>query len=93
MSKMDRDELWAFWSKFQRGGTRKEAAELLGGRYRGYTTEAAALASYACNRAVAKDCRKRGDKSGVKVYERCAETCLEGLSLRALRLVYDGTGR
>jgi len=62
LSKMNRDELWAFWTKFQRGGSRKDAAELLGGRYKGYTTEAASLASYACNRAVSIDCRRRKDR-------------------------------
>lgn len=92
LSKMNRDELWAFWLKFQRGGSRKDAEALLGGRYKGYTTEAASLASYACNRAVMMDCRKRGDKHATKVYQMAAECCLEGLSVTALKLVYSGTG-
>lgn len=91
LSKMSRDELWAFWKKFNRAG-RKDAEALLGCRYAGYTTEAAALASYACNRAVMLDCKRRGDKLGMAIYRKCAEGCLEGLSVTALQRVYDGRG-
>jgi len=92
LSKMSRDELWAFWVKYQRA-SRNLSLELLGRKYAGYTNDASSLASYACNRAVMIDCRRRGDRVGVRVYELCAETCLEGLSVTALSLVYDGTGR
>lgn len=92
LSKMNRDELWAFWKKYEKGRSRRDAEELLGRRYKGYTSEVAALASYACNRAVMLDCKRRGDKRAVEVYRMCAENCLEGLSTTALGLVYDGRG-
>lgn len=91
LSRMTRDELWDFWKTYGRP-SRKQAQELLGRKYPGYTTEVASLASFACNRAVMLDCRKRGDKHATKVYRMAAECCLEGLSVTALQLVYNGQG-
>lgn len=65
---MSQDELWAFWKRYHRP-SRKDAAELIGDRRPGYTTLAALLASYACNKAVAMKCRLDGDITGASIYE------------------------
>lgn len=72
------DELMAFWSRYHRA-TRKDAAELVGDRRKGYTNIAATAANYACNKAVAMQCRLRGDIQAASIYEHAAELCYERL--------------
>jgi len=75
---MSSDELMAFWKRYHRP-SRKDAAELIGERRKGYTTLASELACYACNKAVAMDCRLKGNIQSALVYERCAELSYERL--------------
>lgn len=83
---MSRDELWAFWLRY-RQASRKEAAELCGETRAGYIATVKAVASYACNLAVAKDCRRRKDQLGAKIYMMCADVCLEGVVGRISHLL------
>lgn len=70
-NKMTRDELMQFWKTYTRP-TRKGAEELVGDRRPGFTNIASSLANYACNMAVAMDCRKRKDRAGAASYEKIA---------------------
>lgn len=65
---MDQEELMKFWKRFHRP-RRKEAAELIGDRRKGYTNLASLIAGYACNKAVAMGCREKGDIQAAQVYE------------------------
>ena len=76
--RMDQDELMAFWSKYHRP-TRKDAEALVGDRRPGFTNVAAALANYACNRAVVLSCKERGDKDAAAVYEHAVRLCYDRL--------------
>lgn len=78
---MDVDELMAFWKRYHRAN-RRDAAELCGGRFPGYTRVAAAAANYACNLAVAMGCRERGDGRGDDVYRAAARIALESIPER-----------
>jgi hypothetical protein len=71
---MTQEDLMAFWKRFHRA-TRKDAAELIGDRRKGFTTIAATLANYACNKAVAMTCRLRGDITAASTYEHACELC------------------
>jgi hypothetical protein len=65
---MSADDLMAFWARYNRS-SRTDAAELIGDRRKGFTNIAAALANYACNKAVAMQCRERGDIQAAEIYE------------------------
>lgn len=78
---MGADELMAFWKRYHRA-SRRDAAELCGGRFPGYTGVAAAAANYACNLAVAMRCRERGDGRGAEVYGAAARIALESIPER-----------
>jgi len=73
---MTEDELMAFWKRYHRA-SRRDAAELCGGRFPGYTNVAATAANYACNLAVAMSCRRRGDERAAQVYDHAAQIALE----------------
>jgi hypothetical protein len=75
---MTEAELMAFWSRYHRA-SRKDAAALIGDTRKGYTTIAATLANYACNKSVAMTCRAKGDIQGATVYEASAELCYNRL--------------
>lgn len=78
LKKLDPDTLWALYVRYQHG--KREASRLLcGGSYKGYTSDAMAFASCACNLAVAKRCENEGKPLAAQVYELCAERCLDGL--------------
>jgi hypothetical protein len=66
---MSNDELWEFWKRYQRRRTRKDMAELIGDKRKGYTVLAARLGAYACYKAVAMRCRLEGDTNGAMCYE------------------------
>ena len=78
--KMTEDELMAFWSRYHRA-SRKDAAELCGGKFPGYIGAAASVANYACNLAVAKACRRRGDKAAAKIYDHAARISADSVPL------------
>lgn len=80
LSKMTEAELWAFWTRYRRVG-RQGASELVGSTSAGYVKAARALASYACNWAVVKACRRRKDSLGVRIYTHCADTSLKGVEV------------
>lgn len=65
---MAEDELMAFWKRYHRP-SRQDAQALVGDRRKGFTTIASMLANYACNKAVAMGCRKRGDIQSALCYE------------------------
>lgn len=69
---MDRTELWTFFEDHKQG-THTISARLFPNRPRGYTVAARNLAHYACNKAVAMDCRARGDILGAGIYEGICE--------------------
>lgn len=73
-SKMTRDELMAFWSRYHRP-SRKDAEALIGDRRPGYTNLAADFANLACNMAVVMGCKERGDANGVDVYGHSVRLC------------------
>jgi len=75
---MSSAELMAFWKRYHRA-TRKDAAELVGDTRKGYTNIAATLANYACNKAVAIDCRLKGDIQAALIYEHNADLCYDRL--------------
>lgn len=75
---MSEDELMAFWNRFHRA-SRKDAEWLVGDRRKGFTLLAAALANYACNKAVAMKCRLNGNILGAQCYEHVAQLCYERL--------------
>ena len=75
---MTENEVMAFWKRYHRA-TRKDAEALCGGRFPGYTTVAASAANYACNLAVAKGCRRRGDERAARVYDYAAQLALEDI--------------
>lgn len=75
---MTSDELMAFWSKYHRP-TRKDAEALVGDRRPRFTRIAAALANYACNRAVAMSCREKGDLTAASIYGHACESIYSGL--------------
>lgn len=74
---MSADDLMAFWSRYSRA-SRADAAELVG-RFPGYTVAAADAANYACNLAVAKRCRERGDERAASCYDVAAELARESI--------------
>lgn len=76
---MTEDELMAFWQRYQNRQTRKDAAELIGDRRKGYTVLAAKLGGYASNKAAAIACRSRGDIQAAEVYESICEQIYETL--------------
>lgn len=65
---MTETDLMAFWSRYHRP-TRKDAESLVGDRRRGFTIIAATLANYACNKAVAMQCRREGRIEAAMCYE------------------------
>ncbi len=73
---MTRDELMEFWRRFHRP-TRKDAEWLVGDRRKGFTNVAAALANYACNKAVAMSCRISGDITAALIYEQHCDLSYE----------------
>ncbi len=75
---MAKSELMAFWSKY-RSQSRKLAAELIGDKRRGYVTLANKLANYACNKAVAMDCRLKGNIAAAVIYESVCERIYDDL--------------
>lgn len=75
---MPESELMDFWSRYHRP-TRKDAEALIGDRRKGFTTIAATLASYACNKAVAMGCRAKGDIQAAEVYEHACELSYQRL--------------
>lgn len=76
--KMTREELMAFWSRYHRP-SRKDAEALVGDRRKGFTNQAAGLANYACNLAVAMGCRERGETESAEVYDAHVKLCLDRL--------------
>lgn len=72
------EALWAFWKRYARP-TRKDAEALIGDRRKGFTVLASTLASYACNIAVAMECRERGDIQAAQIYEHAAQLCYDRL--------------
>lgn len=75
---MSERDLMAFWSRYHRP-SRKDAADMVGDRRKGYTDICATLANYACNKAVAMACRRRGDVVAAGVYEHSAQLCYDRL--------------
>ena len=75
---MTADELMAFWSRYRRP-TRKDAVELCGRKFPGYTGVASSAANYACNLAVARRCRERGDETAAKCYDYAAQISLRDI--------------
>lgn len=71
---MPHDELMSFWKTYTRS-SRKAAAWLIGDTRPGYTTLAATLANYACNKAVAMACRLKGDITAAVFYEHACDLC------------------
>ena len=69
---MPPDELMEFWHRYHRP-SRKDAEALIGDRRKGYTSIAADLANYACNKAVAMNCRLKGDITAATCYEHAAD--------------------
>lgn len=69
---MPETELWAFWQRYNRA-SRKDAQALIGDRRKGFTTLAATLANYACNKAVAMKCRRDGDITAALLYETACD--------------------
>lgn len=69
---MPDSELMEFWKRYHRA-SRKDAAELIGDTRMGYIKLSAKLANYACNKAVAMQCRVRGDIPAAALYEDIAE--------------------
>lgn len=69
---MTHDELMNFWARYHRA-TRKDAAELIGDKRKGYIGLAADLANYACNKAVAMSCRLKGNINAATNYEAYAD--------------------
>ena len=67
---MTHGELMGFWDKYRRG---RKNAEALVGRRKGFTNIAASLANIACNMAVWRACRDKGDHDGAAIYKKCAE--------------------
>lgn len=66
---MGKEALMAFWKKYQQISRRKDCAELIGDRRKGYTTIAKDLGAYAVNKATAISCRLRGDIQAAQIYE------------------------
>jgi hypothetical protein len=75
---MNSAELMAFWSRYHRP-TRKDAEALVGDRRKGYTSITATLANYACNKAVAMDCRAQGKIQSALCYEQACDLCYNEL--------------
>lgn len=71
-------ELMLFWKRYSRA-SRADAERLIGDRRKGFTSIAATLANYACNKAVAMTCRLKGDINAASTYEQHAELCYERL--------------
>ena len=78
---MTEDELMAFWKRYHRA-SRRDAAELCGGKFPGYTGVAASAANFACNLAVAMGCRQRGDERAAKIYEHAAQIAFDDIPER-----------
>lgn len=69
---MSKDELMEFWARYHRP-KHKDAEELVGDRSPGFTLVAAKAANYACNKAVARTCREKGDIQAAELYESVCE--------------------
>lgn len=63
------EELRDFWRRYHYGAKRKDCEDLIGSRCDGYTVIASKLANYADNKAVAMECRLRGDIQAASIYE------------------------
>lgn len=83
-AKMTEEELMAFWARYHRA-SRKDAEQLIGDRRPGYIRLATAFANYACNVAVAKGCKRRGDLDGERIYKACARISQEKLRNAGLK--------
>lgn len=62
------DDLMDFWARYHRG-SRRDAAELIGDKRPLFTVYARNVAAYACNKAVAMQCRLRGEIDSATTYE------------------------
>ena len=80
---MEPGDLLGFWVKYQRNGKRADCAELLGGRFPGYTVVAGDLGAYAANKATAIRCRLEGHVDRAMVYEDICDRIYQGLPDRA----------
>jgi pseudouridine-5'-phosphate glycosidase len=69
---MTQKDLMAFWSKYHRA-SRKDAEALVGDRRKGFTTIAATLANYACNKACAMGLRVKGEIERAQTYEHACD--------------------
>ncbi|WP_372395281.1 hypothetical protein ABMY26_06645 (plasmid) [Azospirillum sp. HJ39] len=80
---MTREELMEFWRKWQRDGSRKEAAAMLGcskgERPVGYIKAADNLANYACNKATAMGLRLEGKIQAAVDYESICDRIYQRL--------------
>lgn len=76
---MSKEDLMAFWMKYQNISRRKDCAELIGDRRKGYTTIAKDLGAYAVNKATAIGCRLRGDIQAAQIYERICDSIYDGI--------------
>ncbi len=75
---MSNPELMAFWYRYHRA-SRKDAAALVGHTSPGYTNQAASIANYACNMAVAMTCLFKGDLISVANYRHAALLSIQDL--------------
>lgn len=75
---MTSTELMAFWKRYHRP-TRKDAAELIGDRRKGFTNLTSALAAYACAKACAMDLRLKGEIARATTYEEACDIAYDCL--------------
>ena len=69
---MTESDLMAFWSRYHRA-TRKDAADLIGDKRRGYIALAWLLAAYACDKACAMSLREKGEIARAMTYEHACD--------------------
>lgn len=82
------EQLMAFWARYHRP-SRRDAEALCGARFPGYTNVAATFANYACNLAVLRGCRERGDsQQAIDCYEHSVVLCFRAIP-QELRHVLD----
>lgn len=74
---MSPDELFEFWMCYKSG--RNSARTLFPARPAGYVNATRRLANYASNKAVAMQCRLRGDIVAAQVYEIICDSIYDGL--------------
>lgn len=77
---LTREKLWEF---FERHKWPLRSSKLFPTRPPGYMAAERNLAHYACNKAVAMDCRERGDIQSAQLYEGIADRIYQQLPFYA----------